>query len=184
VLRIAQRQGENEGGGNLECGKKPYYQKIPASKPNCRGVNCRKIRRKICFKFMIFFYNLTMPASLRKKYDETMTSTDGAPRRARIRSQAIFPYGLHVTKLVQAEMRQLTAKSAFLHTAERHAGIAGAVAVNKDAAALQAGGKILCQRHIGGKHRRRQTEIAVIGQLSACAASRATVMAATGPNIS
>ena len=83
-------------------------------------------------------------------------------------------------------MRQLAAKTALLHAAEGHAGVAGAVAIEEDAAALQLARKALrpaprrSVKTVAG-----QAKLAVVGQRPVRApASRAVVRAATGPNSS
>ena len=73
---------------------------------------------------------------------------------ARRKSNPVFPHRLHITELMQAKVRQLPAKAALLHAAERHPGIAGAVAVDKHPAALELAGKAIRRCSIGGKHRR------------------------------
>ncbi len=61
-------------------------------------------------------------------------------------------------------MRQLAAKTALLHAAEGHAGVAGAVAIEEDAAALQLAGKALGLRLVGGIDRGGQAKLAVVGE--------------------
>ncbi len=61
-------------------------------------------------------------------------------------------------------MRQFTTKTALLHAAESHPGVAGAVAVKEDTAALQLAGKALGLRLVGGVDRCRQAKFAVVGE--------------------
>lgn len=61
-------------------------------------------------------------------------------------------------------MRQLAAKTALLYAAEGHAGVAGAVAIEEDAAALQLAGKALGLRLVGGIDRGGQAKLAVVGE--------------------
>ncbi|ABU77070.1 hypothetical protein ESA_01816 [Cronobacter sakazakii ATCC BAA-894] len=66
---------------------------------------------------------------------------------------------------MQAKVRQLAAKTALLHAAKRHAGVTCAVAVNKDAAALQTRREILRAGIIGGPDGRAQAKFALVRQL-------------------
>ncbi len=66
-------------------------------------------------------------------------------------SHPVFPYRLHITKLMQAKVRQLPAKAALFHPAKGHAGIAGAVTIDKHPAALKLAGKAFRHRVIRGK---------------------------------
>ena len=61
-------------------------------------------------------------------------------------------------------MRQFTTKTALLHAAEGHAGVAGAVAIEEDAAAFQLAGKALGLRLVGGIDRGGQAKLAVVGE--------------------
>ena len=79
------------------------------------------------------------------------------------RLSAIFPYRLNVTEFTQAKMRQLAAKAALFHAAERHSGIARAIAINKYATALQLISKTLRLRRIGSKDGSREPKLTVVG---------------------
>lgn len=81
-------------------------------------------------------------------------------------------------------MRQLAAKTALLHAAEGHAGVAGAVAIEEDAAALQLAGKALGLRLVGGIDRGGQAKLAVVGEGQCMVSVASGGQVATGPNSS
>lgn len=61
-------------------------------------------------------------------------------------------------------MRKLATEATFLHPAECHTRIAGAVPINEYPAALKTRRHLRGQRIVGGKDRRRQAKLTVIRQ--------------------
>ena len=89
--------------------------------------------------FILLFCIKALAASVRRVNDRKIAEIRQVPpAEAPTPSKAVFPDGLHVTKLMQAKVRKFAAKATFLHTTKRNAGIAGAVTIDKYATTLQA----------------------------------------------
>lgn len=76
----------------------------------------------------------------------------------------VQPDGLCITEFAHTEMRQFTAKTAFLYATESDAWVGCAIAIDEYASGIQFAGQLLGQFDIARVDGRGEPEFTVIGQ--------------------
>lgn len=99
-------------------------------------------------------------------------------------SEAVFPDGLHITELMQAKVRELAAKTTFLHAAKCNASIAGTEAIDEYASTFGRDAIFCASASSAVNTVADKPKSLSFASAKACSAFFATVIAATGPNSS